>query len=215
LYGEQYEIAVGIVSDLDDPGGLGRVRVTFPHWDDTESNWARLATPMAGKDRGMFYRPEKEDEVLVAFEQGDPRRPYIIGGLWSKADTPPADDGKATENNWRFIRSRSGHLIKLDDTEGKERIDIFGKDEKHRIAIDVSGEKIQIECDSGDVEITASQGNVNVTAKAAKVEAQTVEVKGDTSVKVQAPQIEMKADSQMSLDGGGQMTLKAGMININ
>ena len=46
--------------------------------DDQLSEWARLATPMGGKDRGLFFRPEKDDEVLVAHEQGDPTRPVLI-----------------------------------------------------------------------------------------------------------------------------------------
>jgi hypothetical protein len=62
--------------------------------------------------------------VLVACEQGDPRRTIVVGGLWSKTDPPPSDDGKKVDNNWRFFRSRSGHLMKFDDTSGAERIEI-------------------------------------------------------------------------------------------
>src|SRR5690242_926559 len=101
-------IVIGLVKDLEDPQNLGRVRVTFPYLDDQLSDWARLVTPMAGKDRGVFFRPEVGDEVLVAFELGDVRRPYVLGALWSTTDTPPPDDGKAKDNNWRFIKSRKG-----------------------------------------------------------------------------------------------------------
>ena len=134
-------IVIGIVADLDDQEELGRVRVRFPHLNDQMSDWARLATPMGGKERGLFFRPEKEDEVLVAFEHGDPRRPYIVGSLWSKPDPPPGDDGKRVENNWRFFRSRSGHLLKFDDTSGAERIEIVGKGGEHKVVVDVSGQE--------------------------------------------------------------------------
>jgi uncharacterized protein involved in type VI secretion and phage assembly len=186
-------IVVGIVSDLEDPENLGRVQLTYPHLEDQKSQWARLAVPMAGPDRGTFFRPEVNDEVLVAFEHGDERRPYILGSLWNTEDQPPADDGDARKNNWRFIKSRSGHTIKFDDTQGAETIEIIDKNEKQKIIIDSAGEKIQIICVSGDVEISATSGTVNV-------EAATVEV---------------KASGSMSLEAGGTMTIKGSTVNIN
>jgi len=186
-------ILVGIVTDLKDPEGLGRVRVRFPYLGDQQSSWAKISTPMAGKNRGFFFRPEVDDELLVAFEMGDPRRPYVLGALWSKTDTPPSDDGKAEKNNWRFIRSRSGHILKFDDTKGSERIEIIEKDGKHTIVIDSSGDKIQILCDSGNVEIRASAGKVQIDAGEA----------------------EIKASGNMTLQAGGQMTIKGSVVNIN
>jgi len=186
-------IVIGIVSSLDDPDGLGRIQLTYPHLDDQKSQWARLSAPMAGAERGAFFRPDVEDEVLVAFEHGDVRRPYVLGSLWSESDMPPADDGNPDENNWRFIKSRSGHILKFDDTSGAERIEIIDKDEAHKIIIDCSEDKIQIICDSGDLEISATSGTV-------KVDAQTVEV---------------KASGDMTLEATGTMTIKGSTVNIN
>jgi uncharacterized protein involved in type VI secretion and phage assembly len=186
-------IIIGLVSDLNDPQSIGRVRVTFPYLGDQVSDWARLVTPMAGKDRGVFFRPEVDDEVLVAFELGDVRRPYILGGLWSTTDTPPPDDGNATDNNWRFIKSRSGHIVKLDDTQGSEKIEIIGSDGERQIVFDIAGKKIQVTCDSGDVEVSASSGNV----------------------KVDATTIEIKASGEMKLEAGGTMTISGSTVNIN
>ena len=75
-----YGVVVGLVTNNQDPDKLGRVKVRFP-WlgDSDESAWARLATPMAGKDRGLYFLPEVDDEVLVVFEHGDLRFPYILG----------------------------------------------------------------------------------------------------------------------------------------
>jgi uncharacterized protein involved in type VI secretion and phage assembly len=148
---------------------------------------------MAGKERGLFLRPEVGDEVLVAFELGDPRRPYILGSLWSRNQPPPPDDGDAAKNNWRFIRSRSGHIVRLDDTAGAEKIEIVGKDDKRRVVIDVAKEKIQIVCDTGDIEVSAPAGTV-------KVEGLTVEV---------------KASGNMSLEATGTMTIKGATVSIN
>jgi uncharacterized protein involved in type VI secretion and phage assembly len=186
-------ILIGVVDDLEDPEGLGRVRAKFPSLGDQLSNWAKIAAPMAGKDRGVFFRPEVGDEVLVAFEMGDPRRPYVLGALWSKVDTPPPDDGKPKDNNWRFIKSRSGHILKFDDTKGKERIEIIDKDQRHKIVIDSSGDKIQIICDSGNIELKATAGKIQIEANEA----------------------EIKATGDMTLQAGGQMTIKGKLVNIN
>lgn len=92
-----FGVAYGVVTDNKDPEGNYRVKVKFP-WirstdvgddEDFLSNWARVASPMAGKGRGMVLLPEPEDEVLVAFEAGSLRYPVVIGCLWNKDDSPP------------------------------------------------------------------------------------------------------------------------------
>jgi uncharacterized protein involved in type VI secretion and phage assembly len=186
-------IVIGIVTDLNDPDRLGRVKVTYPHLNDEKSYWARLVTLMAGRDRGVFFRPEVDDEVLVALEHGDPRRPYILGALWSKTDTPPADDGQPTENNWRFMKSRSGHIIKLDDSQSAEKIEILDKDGARKVIIDSAGQKIQIICDTGNIEVKAGAG----------------------SVKVEATEVEVKATANMTLQAQGRMTITGATVNIN
>jgi len=186
-------ILIGIVTDLDDPEQLGRVRVRLPHLGDEVSDWCRIATPLGGKDRGWFLRPEKDDEVLLACEFNDPRRIHVIGGMWNKVDQPPADDGKKTDNNWRFFRSRSGHMLKFDDTSGSERIEITGKGGKQQIVIDVSGTKIQVTCSSGDIELSAPKGKLSI-------DAQTVEI---------------KASSTMTIEAKSTMTVKGQTVAIN
>jgi uncharacterized protein involved in type VI secretion and phage assembly len=186
-------ILIGTVADLEDPDALGRVRVKFPSLADQLSYWAKIAAPMAGNSRGFFFRPEVDDEVLVAFEMGDPRRPYVLGALWSKVDTPPPDDSKPKDNNWRFIKSRSGHILKFDDTKGAERVEIIDKDQRHKIIIDSSGDKIQILCDSGNMEIKATAGKLQIEASEA----------------------EIKTTGNMTLQAGGQMTIKGSVVNIN
>jgi uncharacterized protein involved in type VI secretion and phage assembly len=186
-------IVIGVVTDLNDPERLGRVRVKYPHLKDEQSYWARLVTLMAGPDRGVRFVPEVNDEVLVAFEHGDPRRSYILGALWSKADKPPADDGQPTQNNWRFIKSRSGHIIRLDDTQGAEKIEIIDRAGSRKVIIDSAAQKIQVICDAGDVEVKAGTGSV-------KVEALTVEV---------------KATGNMTLEATGSTAIKGATIDIN
>jgi uncharacterized protein involved in type VI secretion and phage assembly len=135
-----YGVVVGVVTNIDDPDSLARVKVSYP-WmgDDAESPWARVVTPMAGNDRGIVCRPEVGDEVLLLFEHGDVRFPYVIGGVWSAVNTAPQHRGTDTDNNVRLIRSRSGHEIMLDDTSGSEKIVIVDSSESHKIELSSSG----------------------------------------------------------------------------
>ena len=106
---------------------------------------------------------------------------------------PPEDDGKKTENNWRQIVSRSGHILRLDDTRGKEKIEVIDKDKKRRIVIDVSASKIQITADAGDIEISAPQGKISLTAMS----------------------VELKSQTTMNVEGGAATTIKGATVNIN
>jgi uncharacterized protein involved in type VI secretion and phage assembly len=157
----QHGLVIGVVDSLDDPEGLGRVRLTYPHLADEPSNWARLALPMAGPGRGTFFRPEKGDEVIVACEHGDIRQPYVIGSVWSKTDQPPDKTGDAKDNNIRVIVSRSGHRITLDDTAGSERIEITDHAGKQAVLLD--GSSVTVRADDGKVTVSAS-GDVTVSA---------------------------------------------------
>lgn len=86
-----YGVVIGIVVNNKDADlKLGRIKVKFPWLADTvESYWARLAYPMGGKERGYWWIPEIDDEVLVVFEHGDPNRPFVLGGLYNGVDKPP------------------------------------------------------------------------------------------------------------------------------
>jgi uncharacterized protein involved in type VI secretion and phage assembly len=141
-----YGAVVGIVTSIDDPESQGRVKVKFP-WlqDDAESPWARLVSFMAGAERGAVFRPEVDDEVLVIFEQGDMRFPYIIGALWNGQDAMPSERGQDSGNDIRLIKSRSGHTIVLDDTSGSEKVTVT---DKNGNIIELSSEGVLIKSDA-------------------------------------------------------------------
>ena len=188
-------IVIGVVSTLEDEANLGRIRVSYPHLGGVESDWARLSSPMAGGKRGLFFRPEVGDEVLVAFEHGDPRRPYILGSLWSQEDKPPPDDGDQKANNWRFICSRSGHIILLDDTPGKEKIELIDKDGKRRVTIDSASSppKITVSAEIGDIELKAPKGQVLI----------------------EADNVTVRANQTLNLEANMTTNLKGATVNIN
>ena len=186
-------ILIGTVLDLADPEKLGRVKLQLPQYGDQPTDWARISSPMAGKDRGFFFQPEVGDEVLVAFENGDPRRAYVLGALWSKVDTPPGRDGNDPQNNWRFIKSRSGHVVKLDDTQGQEKIEIVDKKGEIKVILDTANSKLEIICSKGDMDISAPSGTLKIDARS----------------------IEISAQAEMKVKAGGTLTIEGATVNIN
>lgn len=198
--GRFYGVAFGIVTNNQDPEGLGRVRLKLP-WmaDDAESNWARIVTPMAGPDRGCYFLPEVDDEVLVAFEHGSPEFPYVLGGLWNGKDKPPASnsDGK---NDVRVIKSRSGHVIRLTDTDNAEQIEIIDKSTKNSIVISTKDKTITISADA-DIVIQSANGKLQLSGKG-------VEITSQANVKIEA------TDS-MDLKSNAVLNIKGAQVNIN
>lgn len=192
--GRLHGVVVGIVTNNRDPDGMHRVKVRFP-WlsKDDESNWARVATPMAGHDRGAYFLPEVDDEVLVAFEHGSVEHPCVIGSLWNGKDKPPeSNDGGSNDN--RGFKSRSGHVIRLGDRSGSESIEIIDKTGNNRIVIASTGNKITIEA-QGDIAITSSTGKLTMSAVG-------VEIKSQTDIKIQAATtVDVSANAQVSIQG--------------
>lgn len=195
-----YGVVVGVVTNNQDPDGLGRVKVKFP-WlsDEDESQWARIAVLMAGKERGTYFLPEVEDEVLVAFEHGDVRFPFVIGALWNGVDKPPADNGDG-KNNLRLIKSRSGHTIKLNDEEGKETIEVIDKNEKNTIVIDTAKKAITITSEQ-DIRLSATEGTI-------KLDAKIIEIKSSEESTI-------KAGKGMDVEAGEAMKIKGQTVDIN
>jgi phage protein D/phage baseplate assembly protein gpV len=193
-------IVVGLVLDNKDEQGLGRVKVKYPGSSDDEiGHWARLVALMAGAGRGTFFLPEKGDEVLVAFEQGHITRPYVLGALWNGKDKPP-DPNADGKNNLRFIKSRSGHVVRFDDTDGAEKIEIIDKSGSNSIAFDTAKNTIAIKS-AQDITIEAPQGKISLNAK-------SVEIRSSAEAK-------MEAKTTIDLTASGTMTVKGATININ
>jgi len=166
-----------------DPEGQGRVQVSLPWAVDPEAGplqiWARLATLMAGRGRGTWFVPDVGDEVLVAFEAGDVRRPYVVGALWNGADSPPVSMDGAGDNNLKVIHSRAGVRITLDDTPGDARL-ICETPNGQRITLEDSARRIKIDDGSGS-EIHLSNGQITVNASMVTVNAGMVQVNSGMS----------------------------------
>jgi len=195
-----YGVVVGIVTNNKDPDDLHRVKVRFP-WlsNDVESHWARVAAPMAGKNRGAYFLPEVDDEVLVAFEHGQVDHPYVVGSLWNGKDNAPESNADG-ENNHRTLRSRSGHVLRFNDKSGNETIEIIDKTGNNKVVIDSANNSITIEAKS-DITIKSATGKLTMQANG-------IEMKSQMGVTVEAAQ-------NMDLKANAIVTVKGAMIRIN
>jgi len=155
-----------IVTDNNDPDNQGRVKIALPWAPDAMAGrydtWARLATMMAGNDRGTFFVPNKDDEVLVIFQGGDPSFPFVIGSLWNGKDSPPVS--ASVQNERRMIRSPGGITITLDDRKGQEvfTVELPGQ---RKLTLSNGGGSFQVKDDLGNSLQMTSQG-VKITAGA-------------------------------------------------
>lgn len=127
LFGESMpsQFARAVVRSNNDPEKLGRVKVEYPwfHGNDnkTPSEWARVCTPYASSENGFWFLPDVGNEVLVFFENNDLDNPIIMGALYNDKHAPPAsgvgnDYNVDNENNLKYIKTRSGHMICFDDS---------------------------------------------------------------------------------------------------
>ena len=190
-------LAVGIVKQNKDPEGLGRVRVAFPWHDDQDSYWARLATPMAGKERGLVLIPEIDDEVLVGFEREDMRFPYILGALWNGVDKPPIANGDGN-NDKRMLKSRKGHTLTFDDgTQG-----VVELSHENGSLVRFSDDAIVIEDAQGNrVSIDSRSGGMKLEANGA--------------LEIKAATITIEATATLEIKANATLTVRGALVNIN
>jgi len=156
------EPQVAEVVDNNDPDKLGRVRVKFK-WQDGQTPWVWVLTNHAGKGgsegvAGTYFTPEIGDEVFMEFEQGNPERPYVVGAKYHGGI--PAEFADA-DNNLKAIKTRSGHTLVFDDTEGKELIIIKDKN-GNSLKIDTMGDRITIK--AGDSIVVEAGNSITLTA---------------------------------------------------
>jgi uncharacterized protein involved in type VI secretion and phage assembly len=190
--GRWYGVAAALVTDIQDPDGQGRVRVRLPWSPDSGGQhydaWARMATLFAGDNRGSWFIPDVGDEVLIAFEHGDPRRPYVLGGLWNGQDRPP--ERISPNNEKKTLRSRNGVVITLEDKSGTESL----------LLKTPGGQQVTLKDGPGAIIIEDSSGN------SIKLEAAGVTVTAAAKVTVNASQVAVSA---------GMVTVDAGMSKFS
>jgi uncharacterized protein involved in type VI secretion and phage assembly len=165
-----YGVVVGKVEDNTDLKRLGRVQVSIPSVSDVKSYCARVASLSAGGDLteswGMYFLPEKGDDVLISFEHGDINKPVVVGSMWNGLARPPESNDTGL-NQKKIIKTKSGMQILFDETPGSENLvlqDMAGS----KITLDstIGSEKIVLQDKAGSmIKMDSTTGNIIIEAK--------------------------------------------------
>jgi uncharacterized protein involved in type VI secretion and phage assembly len=221
---------IGIVTDNNDKDGtLNRVKLKLPYLSDNdETDWARVVQPGAGANRGLICLPEIDDEVLVGFEHGDIRRPYVIGGLWNGKDKPPMnstnslllDSNKVVS---RSFTSRKGHTITIVDGTQDSKDEISLKLKSPAVELFVGAEEIRL-AHPGDFPIKVSTsrasfeiakgGDITIKGNNIKLDAMgDVSISAKKDVKIQGTaNVEATANANLTLKGTAGVTVEAAAV---
>lgn len=152
---------LGKVVDVEDPEALGRIKVTYMDRPEAPtSNWVFVVRPMASAEFGVWFMPEIDDQVVIGFLNGNLENPYMLGSIYTGTNAPPV-----TEPQQRVIRSRQGHEIVFDDTDGDENV----------IIRDAAKNEIKMTKDGIDI---TSDGTITIKGK-------QVVIKGDSSIDIE------------------------------
>lgn len=196
-------VVVALVTNNSDPDGMGRVKLKFPWLSDSyESDWARMTQLAAGPDSGGCFLPEVNDEVLVAFEFGDVRRPVVIGGLHNGKDKPKLGDGLFDNGKVkrRGLVSRQGHRVVLFDDPGKSGIALISSNGSIRVSLNETKNEIHLYC-QGKIVLEA-QGDLTLSSQ--------------QNISLQAQnQLKLEGQAGASLNSSAQVEVKGGVVRIN
>jgi phage baseplate assembly protein gpV len=180
---------------------------------DDHSAPARVMAPMAGGGRGVHFFPEKGDEVVVAFQHGDTNTPIILGGVWNRADTPPAQARQSADNDVRTIVSRSGHELTFDDSEGATKVTLRSQGGQTVVLDDApGGAKVTVATRGGRKVILddTAPGALIVETPSARItlrEPGVVEIQASTSITLSAPVIALSGSAVSVGAGVGTATI--------
>lgn len=235
--GKKYGVYVGIVTDNKDPDGWYRVKVRLVAQENGEASgpksestdWYEICTFGAGKDRGMYNLPEVNDQVLIAFENGDIAKGYVIGSIWNK-DSKAIGDNTAGKNDDRWYKSRSGSMLKFGDGSTTSVLmqsaggHIIHEDDGGQILVKHSSGNTSITLLSSDIKIKSS-GDTYIDCDNLKVTAKTnIELKSGADTKITASanikgtastNIELNASAEGKFIASSTMTIKGSIVNIN
>lgn len=198
-----YGVVIAEVINNLDATNNARVQLRLP-WLPGYEPWARLAVLSGGKERGTYFVPQVGDEVLVAFNHGDIREPFVIGSLWNQMDPPPATL-QTDPVSKRIIRTPLGHVVEFDDLTQSITITTTTQQK-----IVMAPEKIALETTSGTAKVTLdTAGSITIQA-ATGIELKASSIKLDASAN-----LELKGGSSVALKGGASATIEGAIVKIN
>ncbi|MBO6133530.1 MAG: hypothetical protein J6P05_04260 [Lachnospiraceae bacterium] len=167
-----YGVAVGIVAEDYSDKMPGRICVTIPTRDKDANKlrWAKVVPLYTGKKWGYFFIPEKNDQVLLAFENGNIEKPFVIGSIPRDSDTI-AKQSANKDNQTKTIQTRNGSNItffdsKDDEGGSKDKITVTTANKQHTMLYDNENKKIEIHDKEKNchVEMLTEKGTINIKA---------------------------------------------------
>lgn len=194
-----------IVTALEsDPDSEARIRVKIPSISmDGEGCWARVATLDAGNNRGSFFLPEIDDEVIVGFIDDDPRQPVVLGGLHSSAKAAPLT--AADDNHEKGFVTRSGMRILFNDDKIVTTVDT------------PAGNVIVLDDDKGEIQVTDQNGNkIVLSSSGITIEsAKDITMKAQGAIKMESQtNLEIKAGAQFKAEGTAGLEVNSSAVTV-
>jgi len=190
-----YGVVVAEVTENCDKTMRGRVRVRFS-WLPGYEPWARVAAAMAGEDRGAYVMPRAGDEVLVVFNHGDVREPYVIGSLLNGNSKPPVTAPDDADTKW-VIRMSKDHEIVFDDAARSIRIKAGTRQ------VTLTDQQIELSVDDNKATSITLDTKGNITIKAEQtltLEARSIELRGTDKVVIKGNPLDISGGSQCTID---------------
>jgi uncharacterized protein involved in type VI secretion and phage assembly len=203
------QLMLALVTNTNDPDNMGRVKVKFPSLgDNIESQWARVVTMGAGNGRGVFMMPQSDDTVVVGFEHGDPRRPFVLGTLYTGKEKLP-NELKGSGREPMFAVKTPDKIFAQSDKELK-----LTSNEKMTVEIKGNPGEIAVTSD-GDTKFDGKKNIKSTAAQNFEVTANSsVKIKGSGTVEIESSgQVKVKG-SAVSIEGSGMVEVKGGMIKL-
>ena len=199
----------GIITDNADPDGLGRVKVAlYSLGKDITTDWIPIITPALE----MFWLPEIEDQVAVAFMGDNPDLPFVLGPIWSISQMPPltgensvSERNKDGKNNLRFMRSRSGNRLIFDDSKDNEKIQMISSGDTSRIELSSKGTNLLLKT-TGEFGMLA-KGKVRINGQEVRIKSKKGIVHKSKDIKVEGKDVNIKGGNAIGVKGNG--------INLN
>lgn len=201
------------VSDNQDPDNLHRVKVTYTNQKECVSDWIPVLSYSSGNGNGIYLLPDVDEQVLVASINDRDTSFCVLGSIWSESNTPPetlensdADLNKDGKNSLHFVKSKSGNMIILDDTESAEKMQLIASDGKSRIEFSVPDELITIDTEN-DLTLNAKSNVI--------INAEEIEISASRQLNISTEELQIKASKDISISSDKDIAIKGSGIALN
>lgn len=208
-----FNLYLAKVSDNKDPDKMDRIKVTRTMEKDSVSDWIPYLSVNAGNGTGVSTLPDVDTQVVVASLDGSCTVQVALGTIWNESAKPPesgengdADLNKDGKNALHFVKSKSGNMIIVDDTKGKEKMQLVSADGKTRFEFSKKDKLVNLETDQ----------KIGFTAKKEMTfEAENITVKSKKKLNLSADEFQSKASKKCDIKADQDITIKGSGIALN